>query len=303
MKSAPKVRVELPLIAVAFVWGATFVLVKRALGDVSTLLFLAIRFSIAAACLGLLLGAKARAAKHWRRDLAGGVTAGTFLFAGYVLQTLGLEYTTPSKAGFLTGLYIPLVAVLGAAIHRKAPRAMEAAGIAAAAAGMGLMTLRGGLGGINRGDALMAGCAVAFAMHILVLGHFTPRGDVAFLSVAQIATAAVLSLAVCGWAEPVRWASTRAVWLAIAVTSVLATALAFAVQTWAQQYSSPMRTALIFALEPVFAWLTSFAVEGELLSRRATLGAGLILAGILAVEWKPESGAGEERLLDPAGLH
>ncbi len=299
----PRVRPEIPLVLVAFVWGATFVLVKRALDDVSTLLFLAIRFSLAAVCLALMLGAKARAAKDWKRDLRGGVLAGVCLFTGYVLQTLGLEYTTPSKAGFITGMYIPLVPVIGAMLYRKMPRWIEAVGIVAAGVGMTLMTLPGSEARINRGDMLVAGCAVAYAMHILVLGHFAPRGNVSFLAVTQIATAAVLSLGVCGWAEPVRWRSTPAVWIAVGVTSVLATAVAFALQTWAQRYTSATRTALIFALEPVFAWLTSFALLGELLTRRATLGAGLILAGIVAVEWKQEEALPEERLHEPAGLH
>ncbi len=299
----PRVRPEIPLVLVAFVWGATFVLVKRALDDVSTLLFLAIRFSLAAVCLALMLGAKARAAEDWKRDLRGGVLAGVCLFTGYVLQTLGLEYTTPSKAGFITGMYIPLVPVIGAMLYRKMPRWIEAVGIVAAGVGMTLMTLPGSEARINRGDMLVAGCAVAYAMHILVLGHFTPRGNVSFLAVTQIATAAVLSLGVCGWAEPVRWRSTPAVWIAVGVTSVLATAVAFALQTWAQRYTSATRTALIFALEPVFAWLTSFALLGELLTRRATLGAGLILAGIVAVEWKQEEALPEERLHEPAGLH
>ncbi len=299
----PRVRPEIPLVLVAFVWGATFVLVKRALDDVSTLLFLAIRFSLAAVCLALMLGVKARAAEDWKRDLRGGVLAGVCLFTGYVLQTLGLEYTTPSKAGFITGMYIPLVPVIGAMLYRKMPRWIEAVGIVAAGVGMTLMTLPGSEARINRGDMLVAGCAVAYAMHILVLGHFTPRGNVSFLAVTQIATAAVLSLGVCGWAEPVRWRSTPAVWIAVGVTSVLATAVAFALQTWAQRYTSATRTALIFALEPVFAWLTSFALLGELLTRRATLGAGLILAGIVAVEWKQEEALPEERLHEPAGLH
>jgi drug/metabolite transporter (DMT)-like permease len=301
--SGPKVQPEILLVLVALIWGATFVLVKRALEDVSTLLFLAIRFTLAAVCLALMLGSKARATEDWRRDLGGGVLAGMCLFTGYVLQTLGLKYTTPSKAGFLTGMYIPLVPVMGAMVYRKMPRRMEAAGIVAAAAGMTLMTLPGGEAGINRGDMLVAGCAAAYAMHILVLGHFTPRGNVSFLAVTQIATAAVLSLAVCGWAEPVRWRPGAAVWIAVGVTGILATAVAFAVQTWAQRYTSATRTALIFALEPVFAWLTSFAVAGELLTRRATLGAGMILAGILAVEWKHDAAWSEERLHDPAGLH
>ncbi len=283
----PKLRAEMSLVVVAFIWGASFVIVKEALDDISTLLFLALRFTLAAAARVVILGRQAKKSEDRGRDLRGGMLAGACLFAGYVLQTLGLRDTSPSKAGFLTGLYIPLVPVLGAFVYRKVPRVVEVAGIGAAGLGMGLMTLRGNSWSMNRGDLLVISCAVAYALHILVLANFTRGGNIAFLSITQIATAAVLSVASFGWAEPVRFRPSGRVWVALAVTSLLATALAFSLQTWAQQYSSATRTALIFALEPVFAWLTSFAVAGELLTGRATLGAALILAGIVAVEWKP----------------
>ncbi len=285
--AAPKLRAEMSLVVVAFIWGASFVIVKEALDDISTLLFLALRFTLAAAALAVILGPNAKRPGRGVRDLRGGVLAGTCLFAGYVLQTFGLKYTSPSKTGFLTGLYIPLVPILGAFVYRKAPRLTEVAGIGAAGLGMALMTVQGSAWSMGRGDLLVIGCAFAYALHILVLAHFTRGGNIAFLSIAQIATAAALSLATCGWAEPVRFRPSGRVWVALAVTSLLATALAFSLQTWAQQYSSATRTALIFALEPVFAWLTSFALSGELLTARATLGAVLILAGIVAVEWKP----------------
>lgn len=284
-----KLRAEMSLVVVAFIWGASFVIVKEALDDISTLLFLALRFSLASLALAAILGPKALTRRPGGKDLRGGLLAGTCLFAGYALQTFGLKYTTPSKAGFLTGLYIPLVPVLGAVVYRKMPRLAEVLGISAAGLGMGLMTVQGGTWNMSRGDLLVIACAFAYALHILVLAHFTRGGNVAFLSIAQIATAAVLSLGFCGWAEPVRYRPSARVWVALAVTSLLATALAFSLQTWAQQYSSATRTALIFALEPVFAWLTSFVLSGELLTARATMGAGLILAGIVAVEWKPAS--------------
>jgi drug/metabolite transporter (DMT)-like permease len=128
---------------------------------------------------------------------------------------------------------------------------------------------------------------VGFALHILVVGHYAPRVSFQALTLVQIATAAALALATCWWIEPpmIRWSP--GVIVALMVTGLLATALAFSVQAWAQRYTTPTHTALIFALEPVFAWLTSFLLAGELLSLRATLGALLILAGILLVELKP----------------
>ena len=286
----PGWRVDLALTGVAFVWGASFVIVKDALGDISTLLFLGLRFSAAALMLAAVFGRSALRGGRLHESLRGGALAGVCLYGGYTLQTMGLKFTTPSKAGFLTGLYIPLVPVLGALVYRRAPRAAEAGGVLLAAAGMALMTLEGGALRMSGGDLLVAASAVIYAIHILVLGHYTRNGNVAALAIVQIAIAGGLALATCGWAEPVKFVPTRAVWIALGVTSVLATAMAFWVQTWAQQYSGPTRTALIFSLEPVFAWLVSWAATGETLSLRATLGAALILGGILTVEWKRGGG-------------
>ena len=279
-------RVDVSLVAVALIWGATFVLVKQALADISTLLFLTLRFAFASVTLALIFRKELRKA-NLGLSIRGGVIAGLFLFSGYILQTFGLKYTTPAKAGFITGLYIPLVPLIGAVVYRKMPQTSEVLGIAAAFGGMVLMTVETSVLKIGAGDLLVTACAVVYAFHILILGRFAPGSNVGVLTVTQIATGAVLGSLTCWWVEPaqVRWTST--VWIALGVTSLLATALAFSLQTWAQQYSSPTRTALIFSLEPVFAWLASFLLTGEVLSVRAVAGAALILAGILLVELKP----------------
>lgn len=282
----PGWMVDLSLVAVAMIWGATFVLVKRALADVSTLLFLALRFAAAAAALAFVFRKQLRSS-YFKPALRGGMLAGACLFLGYVLQTFGLKYTSASKTGFITGLYIPLVPLFSSLLYRRLPQFAELAGVATAFIGLMLMTVQRDLMSLSRGDLLVMGCAVAYSFHILVLGRFARSAIPGALAVMQIATAAVLSSATFWWAEPVRIQWSRDLWIALAVTSLFATALAFAVQTWAQRWSSPTRTALIFSTEPVFAWATSYALAGELLSRRATIGAALILAGILLVELKP----------------
>ncbi len=273
---------DLALVFVAFVWGTTFVLVKQALADVSTLLFLTLRFGIATLALLILFRPEQR--PDIARSIRAGMLAGFFLFAGYVLQTFGLKYTTPAKTGFLTGLYIPLVPLLGALVYRRLPQISEAVGIACAFTGMVLLTFEHQITAIGGGDLLVILCAVAYAFHILVLGHFAQGTSAAIVSLVQIATAAVLSTLCFWWAEPVHITWSPAVWVALAVTSLLATALAFSIQTWAQQRTSPTRTALIFALEPLFAWATSYVVAGEVLGLRGVIGAILILAGIVFVE-------------------
>ncbi len=280
-------RADLALAGVAFIWGSTFVVVKEALHDASALTFLCLRFSLAT--LALLGTARPLAGRFQQARLlvSGGFVAGLCLFAGYWLQTLGLRYTTPSKSAFLTGLSIVMVPLLVAAFHRRLPAPAEIAGVAAATLGMGLLTLEGGLGSMNPGDALTLGCAAGFALHILAIGHWAPRVDYQALTLVQIATATLLCALTFWWAEPSYLRLTPRVLAALAVTGLLATALAFSVQAWAQQRTTPTHTALMFALEPVFAWVTSFLWTGERLSLRQAAGAVLILAGILTVELKP----------------
>lgn len=278
---------ELALIGNAFIWGSTFVLVKEALNDASTMVFLALRFALASVALAFAfrpLPSKFVAGKPLIR---GGILAGVFLFSGYMLQTLGLRLTTPSKSAFITGLSIVLVPVFAAMLHRKRPVLSEWVGVGVATAGMGLLTLDGPWTRLNRGDLLTLGCAVAFAVHLIVVGHYAPKFGFQALTLVQVATSAVLAGALLWWVETpfLRW--TPGLVFALVVTALLATALAFSVMSWAQQYTSATRAALIFSLEPVFAWATSFFLEGELLSRQATAGAVLILAGILLVELKP----------------
>jgi drug/metabolite transporter (DMT)-like permease len=287
---------ELALVFNTVVWGATFMLVKSALGGISSLLFLALRFSLATVALALLFRKPLVLRSTWK-GLGAGVLVGTFLFLGYLFQTLGLRLTSAPKSAFITGLTSVMVPLLGSFVYRNRPRISEWCGVLTATAGLGLMTLPGAglsgaqlpgaFGGINRGDVLTFFCAIAFAAHIVTLGYFSRRIGFELLSVAQVGTAAVLSLALCGWVETPHVEWQPEVISAILVTGLLATALAFTVQAWAQKYTTHTRTALIYMLEPVVAWATSYLWAGEGLSRRAAAGAALILGGVLLVELKP----------------
>jgi len=279
-------KVDGSLMMMVLVWGVTFVLVKRALADVSTLLFLTIRFGVAAFVLALVFRKDFRAGKLGI-SIRGGVLAGLCLFGGYVFQTVGLRYTTASKAAFLTGFTTPMVAVLSSLVYRRAPQWIEVLGVAVAFLGMALMTIPSGRFQIGGGDLIVAGCAVAYAFHILVTGRFASEVNLGVFIVTQIATGAVVGAATFWSVEPVRIQWTLPLIVALAVTSLFATALAFSIQTWAQRWTTPTRTALIFAMEPVFAWITSYLLLGEVLSMRAAFGAAMILGGILMVELKP----------------
>lgn len=273
-------KAEAALVGITFIWGSTFVMVKNALADSSTLLFLTLRFLLAGGALALL----ARRIRPDRRLLAASAVVGAALFCGYLFQTLGLRLTTPSKSAFITGFSIVLVPILLAVVFRRFAGWRPLLGVTAAIAGLYLLTMPAGSAHVNLGDLLTLACAVAFALHIILVGHYSRQLPPLGLAAGQVLAAAALALASVPWAEPAFFRPSPGVLLAIGVTGLLATALAFSVQTWAQQFTTPTHTALIFSLEPVFAWLTSWAVLGERMSGRASLGALLILAGIVAAE-------------------
>lgn len=282
------VKAHLLLVLITLIWGSTFVLIKQALADASPLLLNAVRMTLAA----ILLAAYYR--KHLarlnRNALRAGVLVGVFLFLGYAFQTVGLKLTTPSKSAFLTGVSTVLVPLLLLVLWKSKSHPWRGVGIALALAGMSLMTVPAAPQGlasfrqVNRGDLLTIACAFAFAFQIIFLGRATQRFSFEPIAVLQIAVAAALMwIATPGLEHPFMRLSTIVI-ATILVTGVLGTALAFTIQAWAQQFTPPTHTALIFTLEPVFAWLTSVLYMHEKLGLRAGMGAAMILAGVLISE-------------------
>ncbi|MBL0159243.1 MAG: DMT family transporter [Bryobacterales bacterium] len=289
-------RAELAIAAVAFLWGATFIIVKNSLNDASTFLFLSLRFTMATALLWFVLRNRLR--RKGPSDWRGGLLCGFFLFLGYVLQTAGLRLTTASNSAFITGLYVVLVPLLGSLVNRSKPRLVEITGAVAALIGTGLMTspmtsVAMGMR-FNTGDLLTAACALAFAGHILSVAHYSKTMDYERLSLYQVGGVALLSWLGASFMEPVRVVWTGRLWFGLLSTAILATALSFLLYTWAQKHTTAARSALIFALEPVFAGLTAWIVAGEAWTARSLAGAALILAGIVLVEVKPARPAGHQ---------
>jgi drug/metabolite transporter (DMT)-like permease len=280
-------RWQLALVAVTAVWGATFVVVRDAVARVPPSAFIAVRFLAAAALLAALR--PHQALRRDRRLAAAGVLAGLALFAGYAFQTVGLQYTSASSAGFITGLAVVLTPLLGALLLGQRPGRWPATGALLAAAGLALLTLD--RLEVRRGDLLVLGCAVAFAAHILLLGRYSPRHASYQLAVVQLATTGVLALAWAAAAGDLRPPRSVQVWFALAITAVLASAGGFLVQTRAQRNVSPTRTAVIFTMEPVFAAVVAFWLAGERLAARGWLGAACILAGMLVAELGRPAGA------------
>ena len=286
-----RLRADLAITGVAFIWGVSFVIAKRALPDISVLLYLSLRFTLATAVM-VVTYRRQIAEGFSRQQWIGGVAAGVLLMAGFIFQTTGLAYTTPAKNAFLTGLYIVLIPFFSMLAYKSVPGLFDGLGVLTAAAGMYFLSVPAGSFRIEFGDSLTLVSAALYALHIMTLGYFAPRTGYVSISLLQVSVACVIAWISYGaWrlaspeAKTAQW--TPAVLLAIAVGGFFCTALAFTLQSWAQQFTSTTRAALLMSLELVFAWLASYLFEGEVLSVRSATGAVLILAGILLVELKP----------------
>ncbi len=293
---SPSTLAHLLLLAVVAVWGATFVLVKDSLSDASPLLFNLLRMTLAAMALAIINRRHLRSVT--RPTLAAGAVVGLFLAVGYQFQTAGLARTTAAKSAFITGLvvvFVPLLtaipAIRPASAH--APRASAYLGAFLAFSGLLLLTTPAGTTfsnlstSIGLGDLLTLLCAIAFAGHLLSLAHTSSRIPIPQLATLQIVFAAALMLLTLPLGGPIYLNLTPRLVIALAIASLLATAAAFTIQSWAQQHLPPTHTALLLTLEPVFAWLVSFLFLHERLSHRSLAGAALILAGILLTELLP----------------
>jgi len=246
-------KAHLLLISTTVIWGATFVVIKNALTDISPLLFNAVRMSLAALVLAAVFYREIP--RLTAKAAASGLLVGSLLFLGNELQTVGLTYTMPSKSAFLTGVSVVLVPVFLAIFWRRGINRWGAAGVAAAFVGLYLLTVPASAGGglnlasMNRGDLLTLAAAVVFAFHIIFVGHATQASRWQQITVVQVAVTALLMVVTVPVAEKthVIW-SASVIW-GVAITGFLSLALAFSVQAWAQQFIPPTHTALIFSLE------------------------------------------------------
>lgn len=282
------------LAAVAF--GTTFLVVQGAIEDVEPVPFLAVRFLVGA----LVLWPIARNRTPTPHELRDGLLAGATLLAGYLLQTIGLQYTGSATSAFITYLLVVFVPLLGLVLLRRRPHPVTLAGVALAVVGLVLLTDPGGAGesaGFGRGELLTLGCAVAFAAHVIVLGETAGRHDpfrMAAIQVAVVGAAcAVPGLWLGGYDFPAS-ATTAAV-----ATGIFATALAFVLQVTGQRTVPPARAALVLLLEPVFAAALA-TLTGDPLSGGQLVGAVLILGAVVASETLPEVLARRREWLDPA---
>jgi drug/metabolite transporter (DMT)-like permease len=263
-------------VGVTAVWGWTFVVVKNAIAEYPTLPFLQLRFILAFLVMAVLVRRLPT-----RRELLVGLAAGTVLAGGYLTQTVGLSLISPGNAGLITGLLVlftPLLdRVFGVPLKRRTIVAVIVSVI-----GIGMLT--GGPSGFGVGDVLVIVCAVLFALHIVLLSRWSPGLRSAPLAMVQMGACALLFSAGGTWT--LRMPSTD-VWIAIVITGVFASALAFYIQTWAQAHIDASRTALIIAMEPAWAVAAAVVLAGQRFGLLQAAGAALVLAAIVGHELAP----------------
>lgn len=276
-KSSPAVA-TVALVAVCAVWGSTFVLVQDATAHMPVMDFLAVRFTVAAL---IMVALRPSALRHISRSgLWHGAALGTVLALGYVAQTYGLQYASAAVSGFITGMFVVFTPVMSWVLLRGKTSRNTWLAVALATLGLALLILHGWSVGI--GELLTLACALFFAVHIVGLGKWSPQHESYSFSMVQIATVAVILL-VAGAPGGITAPPDSGVWLAVGITAVLATAMAFLVQTWAQSLVPPTRAAVTMTMEPVFAGLFGVFFAGNRLTPRTLGGAACILAAMLLV--------------------
>ncbi len=281
-------RAELALALCTLLWGSTFVVVKHSLDHASVFIFLALRFTLAGICMAVFRPQVFRVLQ--REEIFAGIRLGFFMFCGYAFQTAGLRYTTASNSGFITGSSVVLVPLILALFWGKRATLWVYFGTVAAAGGLYFLTVPvSGVAHLNRGDVLTFFAAISYAVHIILVGEYAKAHSAAALSVLQVLACAMMAWLTAFGAHAIRWQTmriepSRELWIGVVICAVLATAVAFSLQLWAQQFTTPSHAAILFTLEPVFAVITSYFVLSERLGRRSLAGAVMVLAGILAAE-------------------
>jgi len=270
----------LALVLVTAVWGVTFVQVKDAVALYPLFAFLAVRFWIAT--LTLAVPGLPRVRSLGRPGFVGGAFLGLLLAAGYTLQTAGLERTTVSSTGFITGMYVVLTPLIALVLVRSRIGLSVWGGVALST--IGLAMLSGIHAGSVTGDLLVLAAAAVYSLQIVLMERYAPRYDaVAFTLVEMLAAGVALGVVAAALGDlhlPHGWT----VWGALLVTGVFASALAFLVQTWAQRRTSATRTALAFTMEPVWTAFFGYTLAGDRLGLLGWGGCAVIMAGIVLAE-------------------
>jgi drug/metabolite transporter (DMT)-like permease len=274
------IQAEIYLLGIVVIWGSTFAIIKGILDQIMPFTFLAYRFFWAAFILCLIF---------WKRlknidkiILRKGFLVGIFLFLGYTFQTVGLKYTTATKAGFITGLSVVLVPIISHFFIREKISKNSIIGVILAVIGLWFLNYNSSFI-FNFGDFLVLLCAISFAMHIISVGLYARKVDYVLLVIVQLTTVFVLSFLMALFFERpgIHLYYPSGVWWSIILTGIFATALAFYMQNKFQRYSTATKTAIIFSGEPIFGAIFAYLLLGEKVGLIAWIGGLLIIFGMI----------------------
>jgi drug/metabolite transporter (DMT)-like permease len=279
---------DLLLFSVAVTWGFNFVVIKDAIARIDPMLYIMLRYFVALAIFALLMPKSMTRSR--RSDWWMGAVLGVFYLTALIVQTIGLQHTTPGKSSFITGLNVAMVPFLFWFVARKSPGWVQVGGAVVATVGLGVLSLRGDLS-MSWGDGLTLLGALFYALHIMTTGFFAPRVEPKTLAVTQIAASAVLCAIVTPFVTHVTFALPWQAWAAIVWTALAGTIYAFFIQSWAQRYTSSTHAAVLLCLESVFGAVFGVMFGMDSVTWRLLGGAGLIFAGILIIEVVPQLGA------------
>lgn len=277
---AHTLRYDALLVSITMIWGSTFLVVKYVVKLSGPFTYLAFAYGIGALVLALVF--RERLARITRAELRNGVIIGLFLFTGYALQTSGLQFTTVSKAGFITGLNVPLVPVFMFLLLRQKASRVAIAGILLSFVGLFLLSLSNQLTlSIGVGELLIFGAAVAFALHIVNISRFSPGADATNLVIMQIGLSSLLSFIAIPIVHQPLFVPSWPFWIIVVLMGTIDVAFTLLVMNRVQQFIGGTRAALIYALEPVWAALAGLLLAGDVLSIPAWIGCGCILVGMI----------------------
>jgi drug/metabolite transporter (DMT)-like permease len=284
-KTISKTKADLGLLSVTLFWGTTFIVSKIALTEISLLNYLAIRLTIAAFAMNLI-------AFRFRKELKkstirDGAIIGIFLFSSYFFQMWGIQYTSASNAGFITGMHVALVPIFSVMFFKDNPQLASVIGVILAFSGLFLLS-GGSLSTLNIGDFLVFICALTVTFHVIFTGKFAPKHNIYLLTAVQLSTTALLSIIFLIFSTNLFIELTLNLFAVLTYLALFGTVFTFLMQTAMQRFTTSTRTALVFAMEPVFAALFAYLIAGETMTILGWIGGILILAGMIVAElnWK-----------------
>ena len=272
------------VLAVAAIWGSSFVVMKDTLHRINVNSFLGWRFLIATCVMAAI---RPQALKHIRgKFLIKGIIVGSLLGGGYIFQTFGLTQTTVAKTGFITGLYAIFTPLMAAGLFKKHVSKIQWAATALAFAGLAMLSFKGLSIGV--GESLVLVSAILFAGHIIALGEWSSGMDTYALTLIQMGTVSAISF-VATIKQGIQLPHDSGVWQAIFYTALFASAFAFLIQTWTQSFMAPTSIGILLTMEYIFAAIFGVIFGHESMTLRTLIGGSLVIIAMLVIIKSEES--------------